>query len=119
MSDRADDERLERAVDEARRQAEERATAEILALERDLEREREHAARALEEVQRRLDQAEARAASGSSATGPQDREKQLIAEREGARRSERERELLEQSRAELEARLRREPVEERDETEQV
>src|SRR3954449_11297176 len=62
------DERLKQAVDAARQQAEERATAEILALEEDLEKERERAAKSLEEVQRRLEQAEARAADRVTVT---------------------------------------------------
>ena len=66
------DEHLSQAVEAARRQAEERATAEILALEEDLEKERERAAKSLEEVQRRLEEAEARAAgrSPSPTSGP-------------------------------------------------
>jgi hypothetical protein len=99
MSDRQEDDRLERSVGEGGRQAEEGATAEILALEQGLDRVREQAARALEEVERRLDEAEARGVSRGSGD-PRDRA------REDARRSERERELLEQSRAELEARIR-------------
>src|SRR4051812_40498972 len=58
------DEEVQDAVEAARQQAEERASAEILALEQDLERERELATRSLEEVQRRLNEAEARAAAG-------------------------------------------------------
>src|SRR5262249_30398745 len=135
MSDPPEDERLERAVDDARRQAEGQATAEILALEQDLEGERREAARAPQEGQRRLDEAEAPAARPEAAGEAEDRERKLISERDeataalreareqlarlesegaeadvqsDARRSERERELLEQSRAELEARIRRE-----------
>ena len=70
MSDRHEDDRLERAVDEARRQSEEQAAAEILALEQDLDREREQAARALDEVERRLEEAEARGASRGSGDAP-------------------------------------------------
>src|SRR5215204_7070393 len=90
-------ERLELAIDAARRRAEEQATAEIHALEQDLERERERAARSLEALERRLEDAEARA---------QKTEQELAAE--DARRSQRERQLLEQSRAELEVRIRKE-----------
>ena len=68
------DERLQHAVETARRQAEERATAEIMALEEDLEREREHAAKSLEEVQRRLEDAEARAADSITVTDLRARE---------------------------------------------
>src|SRR4051812_19729891 len=68
------DERLKQAVDTARRQAEERATAEILALEEDLEKERERSARSLEEVQRRLEEAEARAADNVTVTDARERE---------------------------------------------
>jgi competence ComEA-like helix-hairpin-helix protein len=59
------DEQLKQAVDTARRQAEERATAEIMALEEDLERERERAAKSLEEVQRRVDEAARRRVEGA------------------------------------------------------
>jgi competence ComEA-like helix-hairpin-helix protein len=59
------DEQLKQAVDTARRQAEERATAEIMALEEDLERERERAAKSLEEVQRRVDEAARRRLEGA------------------------------------------------------
>ena len=139
MSERPEDERLERAVDAARRDAELKATAEILALEQNLERERERAARSLEAVQRRLEETESRAVDEGRGTGAAaesaDRGRQLLAGRdeaaaalreiqeqlarleresqgeragEEARRSERERALLEQSRAELEAQVRRE-----------
>ena len=67
------DERMKQAVEAARRQAEERATAEILALEEDFERERERAAKTLEEVQRRLEEAEARAAGRVSVTDARSR----------------------------------------------
>ncbi len=67
------DERMKRAVEAARRQAEERATAEILALEEDFERERERAAKTLEEVQRLLEVAEARAAGNVSVTDARSR----------------------------------------------
>ena len=60
------DERLRHAPDTARRQAEGGATAEILALEEELEEERRRATRSLEAVQRRLQEAEARA--GASLT---------------------------------------------------
>ncbi|HEY7151566.1 MAG TPA: helix-hairpin-helix domain-containing protein [Solirubrobacterales bacterium] len=60
------DERVKEAVEAARREAEERATAEILALEADFERERERTAKSLEELQRRLEEAEARAAGDVS-----------------------------------------------------
>ena len=73
------DQNLDRAVDAARREAEQRASAEIMALEQDLDRERENAATALEAVQRRLDDAEARATESSA-----DHERQLIAERDEA-----------------------------------
>src|SRR5829696_1813902 len=66
------DDRMKEAVEAARRQAEERATAEILALEQDLERER--AAKSLEEVQRRLEEAEARAAGSINLTDTRTRE---------------------------------------------
>ena len=140
MSERQENEGRDQAVGVARRDAEEQATAEILALEQDLERERVRAVRSLDAVQRRLEEeAEARAASKASVADARaasaNRERQLIAERdeatvslreaqeqlarlerdaqeeragEEARRSERERELLEQSRAELEAEVRRE-----------
>ncbi len=62
------DERMEQAVEAARRQGEEHGTAEILALEEDLERERKRAAKSLEEVQRRLEEAEARAADSVTVT---------------------------------------------------
>ncbi|HEX6585958.1 MAG TPA: helix-hairpin-helix domain-containing protein [Solirubrobacterales bacterium] len=58
----------------ARRQAEERATAEILALEDDLDRERERAGRSIEEIQRRLEEAEARAAGDVTVTDARARE---------------------------------------------
>ena len=64
---------MKQAVEAARRQAEERATAEILALEEDFERERERAAKTLEEVQRRLEEAEARAAGKVSVTDARSR----------------------------------------------
>ena len=140
MSERQQDEGREQAVGVARRDAEEQATAEILALEQDLERERVRVVRSLDAVQRRLEEeAEARAASkarvADARAASANRERQLIAERDEttvslreaqeqlarlerdaqeeraggeARRSERERELLEQSRAELEAEVRRE-----------
>ena len=140
MSERQENEGREQAVGVARRDAEEQATDEILAMEQDLERERVRVVRSLDAVQRRLEEeAEARAASKASVADARaasaNRERQLIAERdeatvslreaqeqlarlerdaqeeragEGARRSERERELLEQSRAELEAQVRRE-----------
>jgi len=57
------DEHLRDAVEAARRAAEDRATAEILALEEDLEAERVKAAKSLEEVQRRLERAEEKAAA--------------------------------------------------------
>jgi DNA uptake protein ComE-like DNA-binding protein len=62
----------------------ERATAEILALEVDLERERESAARTLEEVQRGLAEAEARAVGKVSVTDTRTRE-----EHAGRRREQR------------------------------
>ena len=62
------DERMQHAVEAARRAAEERATAEILALEDDLEHERQNAARSLEEVQRRLREAEEKAAATATVT---------------------------------------------------
>jgi DNA uptake protein ComE-like DNA-binding protein len=52
--------RVQAAAELARREAEDAATAEILALEQDLEREQERAAQALEEGQRRLREAEER-----------------------------------------------------------
>ena len=55
------DERRRDAPDTARRQAERSASAEILALEGDLEEERRRATRSLEAVQGRLQEAEARA----------------------------------------------------------
>src|SRR3954452_6915145 len=106
------DERLQQAVEAARRQAEENATAEILALERDLEQERERAAKSLEEVQRRLEEAEARAADNVSVTdtrGPGDAPDWL-----GEQRGDVRRELE----AELERRMlarEKELVAERDE----
>lgn len=57
------DERMQHAVEIARNAAEERATAEILALEDDVERERLNAAKSLDDVQRRLEEAEAKAAT--------------------------------------------------------
>jgi DNA uptake protein ComE-like DNA-binding protein len=57
------DERMQHAVEIARNVAEDRATAEILALEDDLERGRLNAAKSLEGVQRRLEEAEAKAAT--------------------------------------------------------
>ena len=68
------DQRMQHAVQAARRTAEERATAEILALEDDLERERQSAARSLEEVQRRLQEAEAKAAATATVTDVRARE---------------------------------------------
>jgi competence ComEA-like helix-hairpin-helix protein len=62
----------EQAVDSARRHAGERATAEILALEQDLERER--AARSLQGLQRLLEDAEARAAGSVTVTDAKTRE---------------------------------------------
>jgi DNA uptake protein ComE-like DNA-binding protein len=62
------DDRMGPAIEAARRQAEERATAEILALEEDIEKEREHAVRSLEEIQHRLEEAEARAAGNFTVT---------------------------------------------------
>ena len=62
------DERMQHAVEAARRTAEERATAEILALDDDLERERQNAARSLEEVQNRLREAEEKAAATATVT---------------------------------------------------
>ncbi|MFN2613167.1 MAG: hypothetical protein ABR536_07350, partial [Solirubrobacterales bacterium] len=53
------DERMMTAVEKARLGAEESATAEILALEEDLEHERAQAAAALERLQRELDKTEA------------------------------------------------------------
>lgn len=64
----------QRDPEAARRQAEERATAEILALEDDLERERERAGRSVEEIQRRLEEAEARAAGDVTVTDARARE---------------------------------------------
>src|SRR5215213_8061047 len=68
------DDRMKEAVETARRQAEDRATAEILALEEDLERERARAAKSLAEVQRRLEEAEARAAGSVNVTDTRSRE---------------------------------------------
>ena len=51
------EEHVRLAADAARRQAEEQATAEILALEQDLEREQERAAEAIENARRQLDEA--------------------------------------------------------------
>ena len=62
-ANRERDPHMKQAIDAARREAEERATAEILALEEDLEKERERAARSLEELQRRLEEAETRSAA--------------------------------------------------------
>jgi DNA uptake protein ComE-like DNA-binding protein len=64
----------QRDPEAARRQAEERATAEILALEDDLDRERERAGRSIEEIQRRLEEAEARAAGDVTVTDARARE---------------------------------------------
>ncbi|MGH2957475.1 MAG: hypothetical protein ACRDL6_10825, partial [Solirubrobacterales bacterium] len=58
---------MREAVEVARRAAEERATAEIIALEEDLEREREQATKALQEVQAKLERAEARVAETADA----------------------------------------------------
>src|SRR5918995_1839802 len=91
-------ERLKEAVEAARLAAEQHATAEIMALEEDLERERERAAKSLEEVQRRLHEAEARAAetanvddvrARSDATGRlrDQPEQELQRERDAARRA--------------------------------
>lgn len=63
----------------------ERATAEILALEVDLERERESAARTLEEVQRGLEEAEARAVGNVSVTDTRTREEPAGRQREQRR----------------------------------
>jgi competence ComEA-like helix-hairpin-helix protein len=62
-----------------------RATAEILALEADLERERESAAKTLEEVQRRLEEAEARAVGNVSVTDTRTREEPADRQREQRR----------------------------------
>jgi competence ComEA-like helix-hairpin-helix protein len=101
MSESQGEERLEREVESPPR-ADQSATDEILALEEDLERERERAARALDAVERRLEEIEAQAAGVAGQTRMQE------GVREEARRSQREQELLEQSRAELEARIRQE-----------
>jgi DNA uptake protein ComE-like DNA-binding protein len=63
----------------------ERATAEILALEVDLERERKSAARTLEEVQRGLEEAEARAVGNVSVTDTRTREEPAGRQREQRR----------------------------------
>ncbi|MGC1815711.1 MAG: helix-hairpin-helix domain-containing protein [Solirubrobacterales bacterium] len=63
----------------------ERATAEILALEVDLERERESAAKTLEEVQRGLEEAEARAVGNVSVTDTRTREEPAGRQREQRR----------------------------------
>jgi len=63
----------------------ERATAEILALEVDLERERESAARTLEEVQRGVEEAEARAVGNVSVTDTRTREEPAGRQREQRR----------------------------------
>jgi competence ComEA-like helix-hairpin-helix protein len=60
----------------------ERTTAEILALEVDLEREREGAAKTLEEVQRGLEEAEARAVGNVSVTDTRTREEHAGRRRE-------------------------------------
>jgi|tagenome__1003787_1003787.scaffolds.fasta_scaffold20441501_1 competence ComEA-like helix-hairpin-helix protein len=101
MSEGQGEERLEREV-ESPPPADQGATDEIMALEEDLERERERAARALDAVERRLEEVEAQAAGVASQT----RREEGV--REEARRSQREQELLERSRAELEARIRQE-----------
>jgi competence ComEA-like helix-hairpin-helix protein len=63
----------------------ERATAEILALEVDLERERENAAKTLEEVQRGLEEAETRAVGNISVTDTRTREEPAGRQREQRR----------------------------------
>jgi hypothetical protein len=89
------DDRMKQAVDAARRQAEERATAEILALEQDLEREREKAAESLAEVQRRLEEAEAGSSGEVSVTDARAREEAAtwLREQRGDVRRELEAEL--------------------------
>lgn len=65
-------ERLELAVEQARGRTGQSATAEILALEGDLERERVQAAVALERVQRQLEEIEAREPSGPEVSATSD-----------------------------------------------
>src|SRR5262245_14993073 len=83
------DEHMRQAVGAARRAADERATAEILALEEDLERERAKANAALEEVQKRLEEAEAKAteaAAGSDLDAREEAADWLREQRQALRR---------------------------------
>jgi DNA uptake protein ComE-like DNA-binding protein len=104
---------MQQAIEAARRQAEERATAEIMALEEDLEREREQAARSLEEVQRRLEEAEARAAGNVRVTDTRAHEQAAdwLREQGGDVRRELEAELergmLQEAGEQLDAEMRR------------
>ena len=103
---------VEQAVDAGPRKPEERATAEIHALEEDLDRERERAAKSLDEVQRRLEAAEAHAAGNVTITDVRAREEAAdwLREQRGDVRRELE--------AELERRMlarERELIAERDE----
>ncbi len=95
------------AVEAARPQPEKRATAEIVALERDLERERDRTAKSLAEVQRRLDDAEADAAENATVTDARGgEEEQNRLQRETEERLDAElRRLQAESDAEIEAAL--------------
>src|SRR5688500_16277245 len=135
------DERMREAVEAARLAAEERATAEILALEEDLEQERMRSAQALLDLQRKLDEAESRAESSKVPEGPEQkldfalhheispREAELIEERNKAGQALREAtaraeeaeaaaERAEQERLEAEERVRGEAERQLSETEE-
>ena len=81
----------------------ERATAEILALEVGLERERESAAKTLEEVQRGLEEAEARAVGNVSVTDTRTREEPAERQRERRRLQREAGELLDAEMRRLQA----------------
>ena len=100
------DERPSAAVEAARRGAEERATAEILALEEDLERERKKAANSLREVERRLEEAESRATEGETTEALRREIERLEGETE-----DRGRTAVQEARREAEQRVRSELAE--------
>ena len=81
---------------------EQRASAQILELERDLERERGKAQQALEALQRRLEETEARAAENVRVTDTRSQEPEPVAERDS---SEATGELERRLRAEFERKL--------------
>jgi DNA uptake protein ComE-like DNA-binding protein len=98
-------ESTKRAVDAARREAEEKATAEILALEEHFEREREHTAKALEELQRRLEEAEARAGNVSITDAREDEERERLQREAGRQLDDEMRRLQSESDAKIEEAL--------------